>query len=162
MHTGVLVFCSEQLAVLLQPLVCLLFSLHCLCNHFENLLLVHLLPYLTCLLPDHINHLVQVLPWELYEHFPTKWCNSSLHVQSRLLLRQMACIGINCERPYHWLKLLVLVCSPGDPPASQTQLVVSVANKMVLFPTQSIEGFSNNGKFKDELCKWTMKLLHIK
>lgn len=62
MHTGVLVFCSEQLAVLLQPLVCLLFSLHCWCNHFENLLLVHLLPYLTCLLPDHINHLVQVLP----------------------------------------------------------------------------------------------------
>lgn len=93
--------------------------------------------------------------------FPTKWCNSCLHVQSRLLLRQMACIGINCERPYHWLKLLVLVCSPGDPPASQMQLVVSVANKMVLFPTQSIEGFSNNEKFKDELCKWTMKLLHI-
>ena len=62
MHTGVLVFCSEQLAVLLQPLVCLLFSLHYLCHHFENLLLVHLLPYLTWLLPDHINHLVQVLP----------------------------------------------------------------------------------------------------
>ena len=51
-----------------SSLLCLLFSLHCLCNHFENLLLVHLLPYLTWLLPDHINHLVQVLPWELYEY----------------------------------------------------------------------------------------------
>ena len=87
-HTGVLVFCSEQLAVLLQPLVCLLFW-NCSCNHFENLLLVHLLPYVTCLLPDHINHLVQVLPWELYKQGRTDTHSHLVHQQScqKLILR---------------------------------------------------------------------------
>lgn len=57
-------------------------SPHCLCNHFENLLLVHLFPYLTCLLLDQMNQLVHVLQWELYKQGRTDTHSRLVHQQS--------------------------------------------------------------------------------